>query len=205
MHTCPQCSKEFHGKSTRVYCSMECRRKAPVNPWNKGKAGIAANRPKNGASKKCEYCDGEFYVPKHRLDAKFCSMSCYHKSRWAVTGTCHNCGQPSEGKFCAPECQKDYWHKNGWQSHKARLWDRKKEVIASLGGKCVRCGNSDIRVLDINHIDRDRKDRHKQYSWLRRLKDWEKHKDNIELLCANCHRIHTWEQMGYGIVNGNAI
>ena len=27
--------------------------------------------------------------------------------------------------------------------------------------------------------------------------DYGEYKDNLELLCANCHRIHTWEQMGY--------
>jgi len=92
------------------------------------------------------------------------------------------------------------------------IWERKLEVIKKLGGKCKVCGLDDIRVLDINHIDRDKKDKHKNFgrprsrwllpapsahSWLKRLQNWEGDLDNIEILCANCHRKHTWEQMGY--------
>jgi hypothetical protein len=30
------------------------------------------------------------------------------------------------------------------------------------------------------------------------LKDWEVNRDNIELLCANCHRLHNWETQYFG-------
>lgn len=61
-------------------------------------------------------------------------------------------------------------------------------------------GATDIRILDINHIDRKLKKRPKklQYTWQRRLKEWKQNKKNLEILCANCHRIHTWLQMGWG-------
>ena len=58
-----------------------------------------------------------------------------------------------------------------------------------------------------NHIDRSKKDRPKDghYTWGRRFQDWEKHFDNLELLCANCHRILTWEQRNFGHPEVTAI
>jgi len=75
------------------------------------------------------------------------------------------------------------------------------EIMVALGGKCAVCGNDDFRCLDIHHIDPALKTRPKDgiYIMSRRLKDWDANKGNLELLCANCHRLHTWEQRGYGL------
>lgn len=111
------------------------------------------------------------------------------------------CGKRCELRFCSRKCQQSYWDTNGYKlNSKRRFWKRKKELIKKLGGKCVKCGISDIRVLDINHIDRKKKTKIKYYSWQKRLLQWEKDINGLELLCANCHRVHTWEQMGYGKV-----
>jgi len=69
-----------------------------------------------------------------------------------------------------------------------------------LGSKCVQCGEDDFRVLDINHKNREEKNipKKRNYSWEFRVKDWLSNMNNLELLCANCHRKHTWAQMGYG-------
>ena len=76
------------------------------------------------------------------------------------------------------------------------------KLIEQLGSKCSKCGFNDCRAIDINHIDRTKKliPMNRHFTWSNRLKDWEKDPSNLELLCANCHRIHTWGQMGYGIV-----
>ena len=80
------------------------------------------------------------------------------------------------------------------------MWKTKLALLKELGGKCRNCGITDIQVLDINHIDRNKKERPPklQYTWQSRLKEWNKNKNNLELLCANCHRKVTWIQMGYG-------
>lgn len=80
--------------------------------------------------------------------------------------------------------------------------ERKNEIMNKLGGKCKDCGIVDFRVLEINHIDRTRKVRPKKlhYTMGNRLREWSNNLNNLELLCANCHRIHTWEQMGYAYV-----
>jgi hypothetical protein len=79
------------------------------------------------------------------------------------------------------------------------FWKTKLEIIKKLGGKCRQCGETDFRVLDINHIDRIKKNipPKRSYSWEFRIKDWLNNMDNLELLCANCHRRHTWKQMEY--------
>ena len=69
------------------------------------------------------------------------------------------------------------------------------EIIEQLGGKCVLCGFSDARAIDIDHTDRRRKQRHTSYTLERRIKDWRKNIAHLRLLCANCHRIETQEKV----------
>jgi len=153
-------------------------------------------------NKKCLFCNQPFI--KNRLSSKHCSRECYLKSRWVGIKNCKYCGKKlkkKELRYCSKKCRRLYWNQNEYQlTKKKRIWERKKEIIGKLGGKCTDCGNSDLRVLDINHIDRTKKTRPKkgQYSWQHRLKEWESNMGNLELLCANCHRIHTYIQMNYG-------
>ena len=131
----------------------------------------------------------------------YCGQACYLAHRWAKDGKCVGCGEPCKTRFCTPECQKSYWDKSGYKVHKRRRnWERKLALVAGLGGKCAKCGFGDHRALDINHIDPTTKMRPKDghYNWSRRFADWKANRGNIELLCANCHRLHTWEQRGFG-------
>jgi hypothetical protein len=155
---------------------------------------------------KCKYCNKKF--KKRRGGNKhykgfYCSISCYHKNRWGSTGKCRNCGKKTNQPiYCSEQCRKDYWNKNDYKlNKKQRNWERKFIIIKKLGGKCIQCGVNDIRILDIHHKDQTKKIRpkDKSYIWSRRLKDWEKNIDTIELLCANCHRIHTWKERGFGV------
>lgn len=78
---------------------------------------------------------------------------------------------------------------------KARYDAQQREIIASLGGRCARCDITDPRVLEIDHIDGSKKLRppHRNYSTPVRVKLWAREMDNLQVLCANCHRIKTWE------------
>ena len=159
----------------------------------------------------CEHCSKSFEVKAYLVrngGGKYCSRACYQAHRWEQDGKCKHCGKKSVTRFCSPDCQKAYWNRNGYVlQKKRRLWERKLEIITELGGKCARCGNADLRVLDLHHIDPTKKviPKNRQYTWLRRLADWKKNKGNLELICANCHRIHTWDQLGFQKVNGNDI
>jgi len=156
-------------------------------------------------TKKCKYCGKEFRIDKwgfkKRNEALFCSRECYYNSRWKINNKCKNCGkQVKNGRYCSKQCQKDFWNKNDYHiRRKKKYWEDKIVLIKELGGKCEWCGQKDVRVLDINHKDRNKKKRPKNlsYTWQRRLKEWKENKNNLQILCANCHRILTWKQMGY--------
>lgn len=64
-----------------------------------------------------------------------------------------------------------------------------------LGGKCKGCGIKDSRVFTIDHIEpvlRHHKNDHHSGSELRRLVATGRiSKDEVQLLCANCHIIKT--------------
>jgi len=65
-----------------------------------------------------------------------------------------------------------------------------------IGLACKRCGNSDFRVLDFHHLDKDGKEGSlgkavsENWSKKRILQEIAK----CEVLCANCHRILHWEE-----------
>ena len=65
---------------------------------------------------------------------------------------------------------------------------------------CVRCGNNDFRVLDFHHI----KEKSIGISQIQRAK-WSnertlKELEKCEVLCANCHRIHHYEEKNQNMV-----
>lgn len=96
---------------------------------------------------------------------------------------------------------------------KIKAWSRKTNrnirlfTIQLLGGKCVRCGNTDIRVLQVDHINGDgakhRKEFNNKHSVLRAviLKELKSNlieaKKRYQLLCANCNWIKVWEKKEY--------
>jgi len=184
-----------------IYKIKEC--KICKNPFN----GNSPNQKVCDGCRthKCVECGKTFVnssYNKKNYKASFCCMDCYHKNRWGISKECRWCGKKTGGKrFCNEECQRSFWNKNEYKLlKKKRIWERKIGIIRRLGGECVHCGIKDIRVLEINHIDRGKKKRPNKnvYNWTRRLKEWNENIKNLELLCGNCHKIHTWEQMGYG-------
>lgn len=79
---------------------------------------------------------------------------------------------------------------------KTALRSRKlrNDAIKYLGGKCVKCGISELEVLELDHILNDgayQRDIKKQYSY----KMWKQilngERTDIQVLCANCHRRKT--------------
>lgn len=155
---------------------------------------------RNASSINCVKCGNAFTVSgKRAAVAKYCSMYCYLSHRWQ-TGECPNCKKNVSGRrFCSDDCRIAYWGKRDPERRQTRrkgYWQRKLKILEVLGGKCVRCGNSDIRVLDLDHIDPDKKNKpaHRNYPTPIRVALWEKEMDNLQILCANCHRIKTHEE-----------
>ena len=151
----------------------------------------------------CAGCNQPAKIHSYRLrngTGKYCSQSCYLAHRWPGGRSCKQCGKSCEVRYCSQECQKAFRNKHSARLYKQpKWWAKKIALIEQLGAACGRCGFNDFRALDIDHIDPTTKLRFKTGSaQTRRFKDWEANAGNLQLLCANCHRLHTWEQQGYG-------
>lgn len=99
----------------------------------------------------------------------------------------------------SPEVQqreKDYYRKNKTRIAKRhKQWAKKQrlELIKLLGGKCIWCGESDWRCLQIDHVHGGgRKERKKfkgsttsYYSFV--IKQIKAGSKDYQLLCANCN------------------
>ncbi len=70
-------------------------------------------------------------------------------------------------------------------------------VIALLGGKCVRCGFTDERALQIDHINFVGKNRETLMVRFRNIMSGKT--ANYQLLCANCNAIKKHENREYPI------
>lgn len=108
------------------------------------------------------------------------------------------------------ECHRKYlkWHySNNRQKYidKAHVFNKQHRkqnalrLVEFLRGKgCSKCGETDLRVLDFDHRDRETK-RHgiakmiNTQHWNSILKEIEK----CDILCANCHRKRTAKQFGW--------
>lgn len=76
--------------------------------------------------------------------------------------------------------------------------ERRKEALQHLGNKCVRCGNTDPRVLQIDHVNGGGTSQRRTPSWnvyaeLRKILDTIPGKI-YQLLCANCNLIKKAER-----------
>lgn len=75
-------------------------------------------------------------------------------------------------------------------------------AILKLGGSCQLCGNSDLRVLDINHINGEGVETRTTKELLtqcRRILAGDK-VPYMEVRCVNCNRIHEYERGNIGLI-----
>jgi hypothetical protein len=74
----------------------------------------------------------------------------------------------------------------------------KLRLIAALGGKCVRCGFSDFRALQFDHIRgggvKELKAGKNMIMMKRYLQNIDAAKKKIQILCANCNWIKRFER-----------
>lgn len=102
-------------------------------------------------------------------------------------------------KLCHSEYKKERYRKNKKEfikkvrEREARIRQENQDKIAEYFSvnQCVDCGNSDIRVLDFDHIDNKNDN---IGTMLYRAKKWieiEKEIKKCEVVCSNCHRIRT--------------
>lgn len=76
---------------------------------------------------------------------------------------------------------------------KKRYVRQKQEAITLLGGECVRCRCDDMRCLEIDHIIPVHGDRSLYGAKLYRSIVNGGSTENLQVLCANCHAIKSYE------------
>ena len=103
-------------------------------------------------------------------------------------------------EYCSVKCRQDYnnaaLRKSKSQSA-MRMARKKREMLNDIKTKsgCVKCGyNEHPAALDFNHKDPSQKlgniaEKAKSWSYKKLLDEVAK----CEVLCANCHRIHSYE------------
>jgi len=153
--------------------------------------------------KECVYC-GRVFEPRHSLH-KYCSPLCKQyewnkrhpdavkrkQKKWREKnreklkeyGRIHT-QRRMERYRLDEDYRRRYLEKRKLHLEKIRL-----EIIRGLGGRCRRCGTSDTRVLQVHHSslkDTPRGWASRIYALRYQLNEG---KDNLELLCANCHII----------------
>jgi len=73
----------------------------------------------------------------------------------------------------------------------------RNEILSLLGSKCIRCGFSDIRALQIDHVHgggtKERKNYGSMPLYRKILKEIKAGSKDYQLLCANCNWIKKYE------------
>lgn len=142
---------------------------------------------------KCQRCGNDMYVkPSHQAlgFGKYCSRTCqFAAARKGEIIACDICGTKKyhqrkdignnkSGKFfCGKSCQTK-WRNSVFIGEKHANWKHGEFVYQSVlrrskrKRECQVCKTSDVRVLAVHHIDRNR------------LNNTE---ENLAWLCHNCH------------------
>ena len=95
-------------------------------------------------------------------------------------------------KFCAPKCRNNAPDKKPrTQAHQQARKDLLSKLKVDRG--CVMCGyNAHPAALDFNHIHGEKSfsiSQDPKVAWHKLIAEI----DKCEILCANCHRVHTYE------------
>lgn len=91
-------------------------------------------------------------------------------------------------------------HPGLWNDYQTKYYLKiRMNVIALLGGKCSSCGETDWRVLEVNHIGGGGiEDRGKYganpHPFYRAILSGERNTEGLNLLCANCNILHEYQR-----------
>jgi 5-methylcytosine-specific restriction endonuclease McrA len=139
---------------------------------------------RRGTVLKCETCGREFYVPpcRERLGVvRYCSLKCrdfsgkknpMYGKKLSKESIRKSVSHPNRKFFKPGKDNPNFVRfgddfigttKNWWQKNKIKK-----------GGKCERCGFSNMGILIVHHKDRNKRNNRP---------------NNIEILCPNCHAL----------------
>jgi hypothetical protein len=152
-------------------------------------------RKRKGKWLVCATCGKDFYAYPSRLkkgQVKYCSMKCYEKEgeKNPFWGKKHNIGSiakmsthPNRPKFTSENNPDKVRYGESFVGKSYDWW--KRWFIRNIG-KCEICSMTDVRILEIHHKNKNRKDNKR---------------DNLLYVCPNCHAlIHYKEKIGWEFI-----
>lgn len=141
----------------------------------------------------CPQCGKEFFAPL-KSKAKCCSRECSGlRKRTRVKVLCIRCHKEferylnklRENNYCGRECKELDQQIGGplaLSHYKDGIRSYREKALKSYGKRCDRCTyDSDERMLDVHHIDGNRK---------------HNGKENLRVLCVWCHALYTRKILG---------
>ena len=119
-----------------------------------------------------------------------------NKKTGKISSVCGNCKR---------EYDRVYWENNklikSENKNKLRRENRlekRKYIIDILQlSHCMDCKNSDWRILQFDHRDREEKSFNISDSLSYSIETIQSEIDKCDIVCANCHTLRTIEQLGY--------
>lgn len=166
-----------------------------TNKYNKSRLATKAERVARGVCRDC----GKFPPLELRLVCAKCSDNRYKCSKDAAdrrkaNRQCAKCQNPVFEKTLCPNCM----NAQGGRSKERRKQNR-IFIYNHFGAKCADCGEDDIRVMTLDHVDNDgaidkkTKNGKKQLTapWYAKLvksiKAGKPLPRRLQMLCYNCH------------------
>ncbi len=88
--------------------------------------------------------------------------------------------------------------KDTYKNKKRHRIEKKEKLLSYLNvHPCIDCGNTDVRVLEFDHIKGNKRmDVTKMVSHAYSWENIQKEIDKCEVVCSNCHKIRTYTRSG---------